>query len=49
MKVIIELNSLCSIESIEGSDSEVKINVSDYTVVVEIEDLKSALRKITAK
>ena len=49
MKVIIELHSMCSIENLEDSESEVKINISDYTAVVKIEDLKSALRKMTAK
>jgi len=49
MKVIIELNSLCSIENVDESDKEIKINLSDYTCVVNIDDLKLALKKMTEK
>jgi len=54
MKVIIELNKDISIENIEGSDNEIKINLNiigkacSYAIV-NIDELKAALRKMTAK
>jgi hypothetical protein len=54
MKVIIELNEDISIESIIGSNEEVKVNISligkgfSYATV-NIDDLKAALRKMTEK
>lgn len=56
MKVIIELNDFVSIESVEGSDSIIKIIFKDANTghandmnILLIDDLKLALRKITAK
>jgi hypothetical protein len=55
MKVIIEMNEYVSIESVADSPNEVKIifkNVDGQSYVydvVGIEDLKLALRKMTAK
>jgi hypothetical protein len=51
MKVIIELNKDISIENIEGSDNEIKLNISiagkacSYAIV-NIDELKLALRKL---
>ena len=54
MKVIIELNKDITIESIENSDNEVKINlfIAGKTcsyAIVNIDDLRLALRKLTGK
>lgn len=54
MKVIIELNKDISIESIKEVDNEIKININiigkacSYALV-NIDDLRLALRKLTAK
>lgn len=54
MKVIIELNKDCSIETIPQNDNEVKIIIHDDEdnpayAIVNIDELKLALRKMTAK
>ena len=52
MKVIIALNDDVSVESIEGCDNEINISIGGKAcsyAIVNIDDLKLALRKLTAK
>ncbi len=53
MKVIIELNEYVSIENVHMCENEVQINFKNNAenvwAIVNIDELKAALRKMTAK
>lgn len=49
MKVIIELSENVRIENVASDDDLVRIVVRDHHDIVKIDELKIALRKLTAK